>query len=109
MNLELILLKESVNEGYIYLYYAEDGREGWLAYDRSAFYLNLLRPSLPVAREYVLVPSVPVAGIFVAEASLLDLTDSFPALIDDSCIQLEVPPGFRSRRSEYEEWAGGLG
>lgn len=91
MNLESIFQKESTNERHIYLYYARDGREGWLAYGRSACYLSLLRPFLPVREEHDASGAVLAVEVFVPENNLPDLTDNCPALIDDTCVQLEVP------------------
>lgn len=107
MNLESIFQKESTNERHIYLYYAGDGREGWLAYGRSACYLSLLRPFLPVREERNTSGAVLAVEVFVPENNLPDLTDSCPALIDDVCVQLEIPAAVLCAGANTGPFGGG--
>lgn len=104
IELETILQNEVKNKSYIYLYYNEEGT--WWTFSHSAFFLNLLLPSLKVMKEYDPSYDMHIVSIPVPEDLLPQLLESCKTLIDDDFIRIEVPTVICQHRNEFDQWCG---
>lgn len=104
IELETILQNEVKNKSYIYLYYNEE--ETWWAFDHSAFFLNLLLPSLKVMKEYDPSYNMYIVSIPVPEELLPQLLEPYRILVHDNFIRIEVPTVTCQHRNEFDEWCG---